>query len=82
MRGCGVWNGRGDESVGGGDIGMGGCGVVYVVVCCMCCVTSGAVMMVITWAVVQAIKRRPWLRRCWLDRRLGNSNQASPVRRL
>lgn len=33
MRGCDVWCGREDESVGGGGIRMGGCAVVYKAVC-------------------------------------------------
>ena len=33
VRGCDVWCGREDESVGGGGIRMGGCAVVYKAVC-------------------------------------------------
>jgi hypothetical protein len=75
MRGCDVWCGREDESVGGGGIRMGGCAVVYKAVCMSVRdLRSGDDGDHLgTWAV-HAIKTD------WTGR-LGNSNH-QPVRRL
>lgn len=71
MRGCDVWCGRGDESVGGGGMSMSGWAVVYEALCML---------------VVRDLRSGDdgdHLGECTQSRptgRLGNSNQ--PVRRL